>query len=192
MKKIELITEYPLFLPSDKLADKGRENWSKNEAKDFFNWYISEIPNRVSMLLEYLEMDKVHLQTVNSSIIPNLDEKVFKKLKESKALTELNENGIIVLTNEGYAFLTDVASLFSYILLNKIPRLEFTIATGKSNVYYNWPILKDKEGKRGGESFIIGDINSFYRRKLNGVENITLSEFYNILIKNRFRYLQNE
>jgi hypothetical protein len=131
---------------------------------------------------------QINVDEVNSDSISELDKKVRKKLKESKALTELNEKGVIVLTNEGYAFLTDVASLFSCIILNENPQLEFTIAKGKNNIYYNWPIINDRDGKSGGESFILGDINSFYRRYLNSLENRTLLEYYNGPIKSRFRF----
>lgn len=191
MEQEELITEYPLFLPSDKLADKGRVNWTKKEAKEFFDWYISEIPKRVAFLLEYIDLRKVDLRNVNSNILDELHTKVLRKLKESKALTELNENSIIMPRNEGYAFLVDVASLFSLIILNEYPELEFTIATGKSNVYYNWPVVRLKNKPMSAtESFIMGDIDSLYRRILNKKENMTLKEFYNGPIKNRFRFLK--
>jgi hypothetical protein len=189
MEEKGLITDYPLFLPSDALADKGRVNWTKKEAKEFFDWYISEIPRRIDFLTDYLRIEKVDLQKVNSNFIPKLDEKVLYKLKESKALTELNDKGVIMLTNEGYAFLVDVGSLFSHILLNEYPKLKFTIAQGKSHPYQNWPILSDSDKRSSCESFILGDINSFYRRRLNNVENNTLLEFYNGPLKSRFRFL---
>jgi hypothetical protein len=190
MEYEELITEYPLFLPSDKLADKGRVNWTKKEAKEFFDWYISEIPERVFFLLNYIDLKNIDLKTVNSKILDELHTKVLRKLNESKALTELNKEGIKELTNEGYGFLVDVASLFSTIILNEYPELEFTIATGKSNVYYNWPVIEAKLKKRTGLSFIMDDIRRFYVRIFHNNEERTLKEFYNGPIKNRFRFLK--
>lgn len=189
MEEKVLITEYPLFLPSDALADKGRVNWTKKETKEFFDWYISEIPGRIEFLTDYLGIEKVDLKKVNSNFIPKLDEKVLYKLKDSNALTELNEKGGVMLTNEGYAFLVDVGSLFSHILLNEYPKLKFTIAQGKSHPYQNWPILSDSDKRSICESFILDDIRRFYLRKLYNSEERTLLEFYNDPLKSRFRFL---
>lgn len=189
MEEKGLITEYPLFLPSDALADKGRVNWTKKETKEFFDWYISEIPGRIEFLTDYLGIEKVDLKKVNSNFIPKLDEKVLYKLKDSNALTELNEKGGVMLTNEGYAFLVDVGSLFSHILLNEYPKLKFTIAQGKSHPYQNWPILSDSDKRSICESFILDDIRRFYLRKLYNSEERTLLEFYNDPLKSRFRFL---
>lgn len=182
-------TGYPLFLPSDKLAEKGRINWTKSEAKEFFNWYISEIPYRVLYLLSYVGIENIDLNTVKSDILDEIHAKVLGKLNEENGLIILNKEGIKELSNSGYSFLVDVASLLSVIILNEYTRLEFTIASGKSNVYYNWPVIADKERRHGSPSFIIDDIRRFYVRIFHNNESRTLKEFYENTIKHRFRFL---
>ena len=42
--------EYPLMSPSLEL--KPFEKMTKKEAENHFNWYLSEIPNRIALLRE--------------------------------------------------------------------------------------------------------------------------------------------
>lgn len=146
---------YPLFKPSEHLAEKGAKNWTKKEALEYFNWF-QEIKNeRVENLLRFFNQsssDEIDLNEIG--------EKLYNVLSESREFTEKLENGRLVLNNYGLSLVADFGLLIAKNLELRYSELKWKIG-GKPKSYhsYNLPVL---EGFKNGEwDFIFTSIQKF-------------------------------
>src|SRR5688572_19640481 len=50
------LAAYPLFLPLEHLAEKGYQNWTKKEAKTYFEWFMSVKDARTGNFMEFFQL----------------------------------------------------------------------------------------------------------------------------------------
>ncbi len=131
--------EYPLFVPPEHLAVKGRTNWSAKEAREYKEWLLSVLDERVDALMEALEeLERSnpveHLEALGLKAAAHLADVPFSE--ESPTWRQL--------TNRGYALAGDIGLLVARYLLRDAPKkLRWEVLRKpKSELAYNLPVLE--------------------------------------------------
>jgi len=128
-----MITEYPLFIPPNGLAEKDPINWTKKEADDYFKWLLENLEKRVTCFLKYIEEDMPCGQTID---LQNMGKKVSYFLKSDT----FSKGGILI--NMGYALAADAGLLVAKLLVDACPSVKWSIVRKpKSDISYNLPVL---------------------------------------------------
>ena len=154
---VKTLNEYPLFIPPDHLASKGRENWSAKEATEYREWLLGVLDERVEELTRLLEEPT---GASPSDHLMALGEKAASLLGKAP----FSEDGPIgrTLTNAGYALAADMGLLVAQYLLKAAPdKLRWeTVRKPKRDLSYNQPVLEgfsftylDPVGGSIGEAF---------------------------------------
>ena len=136
------LQDYPLFVPPETIAKKGRENWSADEANRYREWLIGVLPNRVKELTNRLDeparsSPPEHLLRLGTKIAPILGEAPF------------SEDGPAGrrLTNPGYAISADLGLLVAdYLLKEYAGKLRWEIMKKRKEHSYNLPVLQGFSG----------------------------------------------
>lgn len=189
---------YPWMAPPFEM--KPFEEMNKKEAKQHFDWYISQIPERIEVLKELTE-HKISLDYSKESLIPLFDwylsQVTIYKLSDKEIEAELEDlrqypdfvykdekesllANPVEFKKEDYALAIDIAIYYAETIIKNYPQVKWTFFTKpKSFVYLNEPILSN------------GDNEIFYERnprillkviigyiKKNDIENSTLYESF--------------
>lgn len=150
--------EYPLMSPSLEL--KPFEKMTKKEAENHFNWYLSEIPNRIALLretfsktgegkIEDLDFTPKSLQKIWEWFLPNIE--IISK-SDDEINEEINEipvqlKDIISIDRRKFSTGTlsigmDIAIYFAEIFIKNYDNLTWGLITKpKSLVYVNRPVV---------------------------------------------------
>ena len=131
--------DYPLFVPPEHLAEKGRRNWSAKEAKEYKAWLLGELDGRADALIVALcEPERPnpveHLEALGQKAATLLAKVRF---------SEVSPRGP-QLTNAGYALAADMGLLVARYLLRDAPeKLRWEVLRKpKSELSYNLPVLE--------------------------------------------------
>lgn len=189
---------YPWMAPPFEM--KPFEEMNKKEAKQHFDWYISQIPERIEVLKELTE-HKISLDYSKESLIPLFDwylsQVTIYKLSDKEIEAELEDlrqypdfvyedekesllANPVELKKEDYALAMDIAIYYAETIIKNYPQVKWTFFTKpKSFVYLNEPILSNEDNEIFYErnprrllQVIIGYI------KKNDIENSTLYESF--------------
>ncbi len=152
------MSEYPLFMPPNELAEKGAKNWNKKEAQAYFDWFLSVRYERVKFLLQYIN-NYTNFEN-NLKLITEVNRKVFYLIQNEHFHTIREFDGGMKLNNQGLAVVVDFGLLVAQFLEEKNPSLFWKIAKGpKSYHSYNLPVL---DGFSNGEyDLVFISINKF-------------------------------
>lgn len=158
--------EYPLFIPPLELCSKDSREWNLQEARQYKDWQLASIDERVSFLLKFLNIPERDNQGVEE-FLSEVGNKVAQYLQQkefSKCDSEEQD-----LTNKGYALAADMGLLLAKLLLEECrDKIRWRVLRRpKSHASYNLPVL---------EGF-----------KLNPLEPVggSIAEAYGILRKNK-------
>lgn len=189
---------YPYMFPPFEMKDF--EDMNKKEAKQHFEWYVSEIPNRIEVLSE-LTVGKVNLNYSPDSLIQLftwfLSTITIYQLSDEEIEAELDDlrqypdfvfedekekllANPVELKTENYALAMDIAIYYGETLIRNYPQVHWTYFTKpKSYAFLNEPIIQsiDKENwfernPRRLLHVLIQDI------KTNEINNKTLHEMF--------------
>ena len=136
------LSDYPLFVPPETLAKKGRENWSGDEANQYRDWLIGVLPNRVNELTNRLEEPL-------GSPPPEHLLRLGTKISQILGNAPFSEGGPVGrrLTNQGYAIAADVGLLVAdYLLKEHAGKLRWEIMKKPKELSYNLPVLQGFSG----------------------------------------------
>lgn len=127
---------YPFFSPPEHLAGKDSSQWSLQEAREYKDWVLRVLNERVDFLLRYIQaprtIDKVlYLQHVGLKV---------EKLLLTDDFSERSEEGR-ELSNRGYALAADMGLLVAQYLFEEHPNaLKWKVVRGaKRDISYNSP-----------------------------------------------------
>lgn len=158
--------EYPWMAPSFEM--KPFEEMNKKEAKQHFDWYISQIPERIEVLKELTE-HKISLDYSKESLIPlfawYLSQITIYKLSDKEIEAELEDlrqypdfvyedekerllANPVELKKVDYALAMDIAIYYAETIIKNYPQVKWTFFTKpKSFVYLNEPILSNEDNE---------------------------------------------
>lgn len=157
---------YPWMAPPFEM--KPFEEMNKKEAKQHFEWYISQIPERIEVLKELTE-HKISLDYSKESLIPlfawYLSQITIYKLSDKEIEAELEDlrqypdfvfedekerllANPVELKREDYALAMDIAIYYGETIIKNYPQVKWTFFTKpKSYAYLNEPILSYEDDK---------------------------------------------
>lgn len=157
---------YPWMAPPFEM--KPFEEMNKKEAKQHFEWYISQIPERIEVLKELTE-HKISLDYSKESLIPlfawYLSQITIYKLSDKEIDAELEDlrqypdfvyedekesllANPVELKKEDYALAMDIAIYYAETIIKNYPQVKWTFFTKpKSYAYLNEPILSYEDDK---------------------------------------------
>lgn len=152
--------DYPLMTPPFHL--KPFEEMNKKEAKQYFEWYISQIPQRMA-ILKQVSNGQILLDSSKESLIPLftwfLSIVTIDQLSEEEIEARLNDlrqypdfafedakeqllANPVELKKEDYDLARDIAIYYGETLIKNYPQVHWTYLTKpKSHIYLNEPIL---------------------------------------------------
>ncbi|NPC93208.1 hypothetical protein HOO54_13440 [Bacillus sp. WMMC1349] len=151
---------YPLTTPPFEMKEFG--NMTKKDAKQFFDWYIGEIPSRIKVLQELTD-HKIKLDYSKQSLIDlftwYLSQVTIYELSEEEIQVELDDlrqypgfvyedekerllENPVDLIKEDYALAMDIAVYYGEAIIKHYPQVQWTFFTKpKSHADLNEPIL---------------------------------------------------
>jgi hypothetical protein len=132
------LSDYPLFMPPDHLAVKGRERWNAKEANEYRQWMLGVQNARVEALKKLLGVPS---EGSFSDRLMMAGEEVAKILQDAP-FSEESPVGRR-LTNRGYAISADMGLLVASYLIERLNgkiRWE-VIRKPKTELSYNLPVL---------------------------------------------------
>jgi len=129
--------EYPLFIPPAGISEKVPEEWSRDEAKQYFKWLLGVLEDRTSFLVGYFGQD---LSTPADQLLKRLGEKVVGALQSDVFVKRDPE---VKLTSAGFALAADMGLLVARLLLaDPSANVKWVLEKAKRHVDYNLPVLK--------------------------------------------------
>ncbi len=190
--------DYPLMTPPFDL--KPFEEMNKKEAKQYFEWYVSQIPERIA-ILKKVSNGQILLDYSKESLIPLftwfLSTVTIYQLSEEEIEAELEDlrqypdfvfedekerllSNPVELKKKDYALALDIAIYYGETLIKNYPQVHWTYLTKpKSHVHLNEPILDvtDDIGflKRDPNNLLMVLIQDI---KKNDIKNTTLYEVF--------------
>ncbi|VEI08747.1 hypothetical protein [Kurthia zopfii] len=190
--------DYPLMTPPFNM--KPFIDLNKKEAKQYFEWYVSQIPERIAILkqvsngqilLDYSEKSLIPLFTwfLSTVTVYQLsEEEIEAKLEDLRqypdfAFEDAKEQLLanpVELKKEDYALAMDIAIYYAETLIKNYPQVHWTYLTkSKSHIHLNEPILDvtDDTGflKRDPNNLLMVLIEYI---KENDIKNTTLYEMF--------------
>lgn len=138
------LKDYPLFIPPPEVHSKKPREWTSDEAKLYFDWFMSVKDDRVEYLTTVF--DEAFTGNIEADL-KKIGQKVYETLKKEPFSSE--ESTGKTITNMGLAIATDMALLVSRIIISKHPKIKWGIVKKpKSDISYQLPALFEF-GKRG-------------------------------------------
>ncbi|QDU13744.1 hypothetical protein CA11_15300 [Gimesia maris] len=133
--------EYPLFVPPLELCQKNARDWTLQEARQYRDWLLASIDERVSFLLKFLNVPETKNQDVEE-IMSAAGKKAAQYLQQkefSECDTEKKK-----LTDRGYALAADMGLLLAKLLLKESRhKIRWSVLRRpKSEISYNLPVLE--------------------------------------------------
>lgn len=127
--------DYPLFVAPDELAAKPHREWTLQEAKAYFAWFLDVMPSRIEAFLRFAGAPEA----------PDYDRSLLLFAGEQMAphLRAEFDPSAQTLTNRGYAMAADLGLLTAEVLLREAGgalRWEL-LRKPKSDLSYNLPVL---------------------------------------------------
>lgn len=146
------LADYPLFAPPADLAEKPRAEWTMAEARRYFDWLMSVLPERVARVTRVLGLDP---KGSPDDVLLAAGEQMARILPMSGVSTEGRiERSVLrghevetpsgpLVTVVGYALAADLGLLMATMLLAACPELRWEIVTRpRSDVDYHLPTLQ--------------------------------------------------
>lgn len=137
IKTISRKNKYPLFLPPQHLAEKKVQDWSEEEAEEYFQWFMTNIDQRIENLCSFFgkslqENPEKNLITFGKKSANILPESPFSEQKNNKRR----------LTDQGYALAADMGILLAQEVTGKYKKIHWKITKKpKSDFTFNLPTL---------------------------------------------------
>lgn len=130
--------DYPLFTPPEDLAAKPRKEWSRKEAKAYFDWFMQTMPKRIAAVSAYFGED---IAQGPERTLKAMGKKAVEELRSSEFAQTVG--GAPTLTNAGYALAADMGLLVAHYLVQALGQaVAWKILTRpKSDISYNLPVL---------------------------------------------------
>jgi len=128
---------YKLFIPPNELLSKNVREWNSAESKIYFNWFLSIREQRIIAFLDFLSFqlkgDTIRdINEIGNKLTRQLFNPIFSESKD----------GVLDLTNKGYALITDYAIFISETLIKNYPVLKWEIVRKpKKDISYNLPSI---------------------------------------------------
>ena len=157
---------YPVMKPPFEFKDF--ESMNKKEAKQYFDWYLSQIPERIEILKKVSD-NQIALDYSKESLIPLfswfLSTVTIYRLSKEEIKADLEDlsqypdyvyedekdrllSNPVDLKEEDYALAKDIAIYYGETLIKNYPQVHWTYLTKpKSYVFLNEPILKISNGE---------------------------------------------
>ena len=131
------MTDYPLFLFPSGVPLTPSHDWTSNESKIYFDWFLSVKDERANYLLTALDEN---LTGNAGNDIKRIGQKVYDHLFIAP-FSNQTENGIKI-TNKGLALAADLGILTSNLVLSSVPKLSWErLEKGKRHVYFRLPVI---------------------------------------------------
>lgn len=131
------IKDYPLFIPPEEVNSKKPREWSYEEAKMYFDWFMSVKDDRVEYLLTVFDEE---VACDNEKYLKRIGQKVFDVLHKEPFSTD--ESSGKAITNRGLALAADMALLVAKLIMQKYPGIKWNIVKSpKSDVSFHLPAL---------------------------------------------------
>ena len=145
---------YSLFLPPNHLAEKGSKAWDKSERAEYLQWFLTEIPNRLQVLSDFLSLKintdapmETFLVCAKQVCVALSDEQFFQAHEGKKVLTP----------GAGYSIGADVGVLLAQLLLGRPSNLTWRAGKGpKSYISLNLPVLWEFGGQQELDPVLVG------------------------------------
>jgi hypothetical protein len=144
--------DYPLFAPPAALAEKARAEWTMTEARQYFDWLMSVMTERVAAVTTFLALDP---NGSPDDVLSEAGEQMTRILPMAGVSTEghiersilrgheVETNSGPLLTVIGYALSADLGLLMATMLRAECPDLRWEIVTRpRSDVSYRLPVLR--------------------------------------------------
>ena len=109
----DLIKTYPLFVPPIDLAEKGHINWTKKEARNYFEWFMSMKDTRLNFFLNFFDIQY------------STDPEVLFEDKFSKWIFHLFDNNENLISVKKRVAPENASPEIKYIIERDPPRQEF-------------------------------------------------------------------
>jgi hypothetical protein len=130
---------YPLFVPPSEVAEKSHRQWSKKEARIYFDWLMRVAPDRIRELIDFLgfagrEPDRRLLSDLGKEVALLLVTDDFSWASGGSSRT---------LSDRGHALAADMGLLTAQVLLEKsAPAVRWMILEKpRSDMSFNLPVL---------------------------------------------------
>jgi hypothetical protein len=144
--------DYPLFTPPEDLAEKPRAEWTMAEARRYYDWLMSVLPERVATVTKVLRLDP---RESPDDVLLAAGEQMARILPMAGVSTEGRiERSVLrghevetdsgpLVTVVGYALAADLGLLMATMLVAACPDLRWEIVTRpKSDADYHLPTLQ--------------------------------------------------
>ena len=168
-------TEYPLFLLPEDLGLKGRYNWDAREAREYREWLLGTMDDRVEGLLRFFDEPRDpsppdHLARLGEKIAPLLRTEPFCEILERPVMLTLRAGGKdreVVhkaagereLADAGWSLAVDMGLLFAQYLQEAFPNARWrTVRKPRNHIDYNLPVLEGILSYAGVEPIGISEV----------------------------------
>lgn len=130
--------QYPLYVGPEHLALKSREDWNAKEAKEYRDWLLGILDERVEGLLKRLGETWSESPAIQLRVVGEKAAALLKREPYSEEAPTGRE-----LTDTGLALAADLGLLVAKYLLRTHPdKLKWVIRRkGKREVTYNLPVI---------------------------------------------------
>lgn len=129
--------DYILFIPPVEVSEKKPREWSANEARLYFNWFMSVKDDRVEYMLTAIDET-----LTNNSLedIKRIGETITNVLSE-EPFSE-NIEGELIITNRGLALVADLSLLISKLIIKDYTQITWKIVKRPlRDISYNLPAM---------------------------------------------------
>ena len=133
---------------------------SKEEAKQYFDWFLQQIPIRITQLNEYINKSTEYENWTPDNSPESLiqlgewfSKKISTRVRTHDEIQEIYSNlgkfqGVITipendLSHESFSLAIDIGMYLSQVLLNNVPGLHWELMSKpKNSFFYNHPVIK--------------------------------------------------
>jgi|KBSSwiS6_1023812.scaffolds.fasta_scaffold00697_5 hypothetical protein len=133
--------EYKIFKPPSNLLGKKKENYSKKESKQLFDFIMSIKDERINFFLEFIN---IKLEEDMSKDLNEFSEVVFHFLNLSQFSEKQNDR--VMLTNPGFSFCFDLGLFIGDLIITQMSDVTWEIGKGpKTYQGKNMPVLRNEK-----------------------------------------------
>lgn len=130
---------YPLFVPPSEVAEKPHRNWSKKEARIYFDWLMRVAPDRVRDLIDFFDFAG---HEPDRQLLSELGKEVTRVLGTDD-YSQISGGSSRILSDRGHALAADMGLLTARVLLEGTsPTVRWKILEKpRSDMSFNLPVL---------------------------------------------------